>query len=94
MGDNTSEASLAAISPVNFADSSFPPAMILTGNRDEIVDWHDSQAMYTKLIEAGARAELHVFDGQPHAFDASPAFGRQCASLMALFLDRYVLDPG
>jgi len=92
MGDNTSEASLAAISPVNFAVSTFPPAMILTGNRDETVDWHDSQVMYTKLIEAGARAELHVFDGQPHAFDASPTFGRQCASLMALFLDRHLLE--
>jgi len=91
MGDNTSEASLAAVSPVNLADASFPAAMLITGNQDEIVDWHDSHAMYMRLIDAGARAELHVFDGAPHAFDARPKFGRQCASLMALFLDRLVL---
>jgi len=92
MGDNTSEASLAAISPVNFADASFPPTMLITGNRDTTVDWRDSHAMYLGLIEAEARAELHVFDGEPHAFDAAPAFGRQCAQLMALFLDRNVRD--
>jgi acetyl esterase/lipase len=94
MGDNTSEASLAAISPVNFADSTFPPAMLITGNHDDTVNWRDSHEMYMKLIDAGARAELHVFDGQPHAFDAERRFGRECASLMALFLDRYVVDAG
>jgi len=92
LGDDTSEERLAAISPVTFADASFPPAMLITGNRDETVNWRQSHEMYMKLIEAGARAELHVFDGEPHAFDAQPAFGRQCASLMALFLDRNVRD--
>ena len=91
MGDDTSEARLAAASPLTFADASFPPAMLITGNDDEIVDWHESQAMYSKLMEAGAHAELHVFEGAPHAFDARPKFGRQCASLMGLFLDRFVL---
>ena len=93
MGDDPSEAALAAASPVTFADASFPPAMLITGNRDETVHWRDSHAMYMSLIDAGARAELHVFDGEPHAFDAQPAFGRQCASLMGLFLERFVLDP-
>ncbi len=94
LGDDTSDECLAAISPVTFADASFPPAMLITGNHDETVHWRESHTMYMKLIEAGARAELHVFDGEPHAFDAQPAFGRPCASLMALFLDRYVRDAG
>jgi acetyl esterase/lipase len=92
LGDDTSDERLAAISPVTFADAAFPPAMLITGNRDETVHWRESHTMYMKLIEAGARAELHVFDGEPHAFDAQPAFGRQCASLVALFLDRNVRD--
>ncbi len=93
VGDDVSEANVAAISPVNYVSADFPPTMLLTGNRDDVVDWRDSQIMYQRLIDAGSRAELHVFEGAPHAFDALPAFGRQCAGLMALFLDRNVLDP-
>jgi acetyl esterase/lipase len=93
VGDDASEADIASISPINHVRADFPPTMLLTGNRDDIVDWRDSQAMYQRLIDVGARAELHVFEGAPHAFDAVGAFGRQCAGLMALFLDRTVLDP-
>jgi acetyl esterase/lipase len=93
VGDDASEAVVSTISPVNYVTADFPPTMLLTGNRDDTVDWRDSQVMYQRLIDSGARAELHVFEGAPHAFDAVPAFGRQCAGLMALFLDRHVRDP-
>ena len=33
---------MAAISPVNFAAADFPPTMLITGNRDDLVDWRDS----------------------------------------------------
>jgi hypothetical protein len=46
--------------------------------------------MYDVLTAAGAKAELHVFDGQLHAFDREPSFGRQCAALMTLFLGRHL----
>jgi len=92
VGDDVSEARLSAISPVNFASAAFPPTMLVTGNDDAIVDWHDSLAMYQRLIDAGARAELHVFEGAPHAFDAEAAYGRQCAALITLFLDRTVRE--
>jgi acetyl esterase/lipase len=49
--------------------------------------------MYQALTAAGAAAEIHVFDGAPHAFDLFPDFGRQCAAILALFLDTHVLDP-
>ena len=49
--------------------------------------------MYRALTGAGARAELHVYEGAPHAFDAVPEFGRQCASIVQLFLDRHVTRP-
>ena len=48
--------------------------------------------MYRDLSAAGVDTELHIFAGEPHGFDAQPALGRQCASMMALFLDRYVLN--
>jgi acetyl esterase/lipase len=93
VGDDVSEAKMESISPANFVTADFPPTMLVTGNNDVVVDWRDSQLMYQRLVDAGARAELHVFEGAPHAFDALPSFGRQCAGLVSLFLDRTVLDP-
>jgi acetyl esterase/lipase len=90
---DVSDASLAAASPITYATADFPPAMLVTGNADEVVSWHDSDDMYHRLRAAGAKAELHVFEGLPHAFDRLPDFGRHCANLIALFLDRHVRDP-
>jgi acetyl esterase/lipase len=92
-GGQPSEDQLASASPITFADASFPPAMLITGNGDELVSWHDSDDMYHRLRAAGVKAELHVFEGLPHAFDRVPDFGRHCANLIALFLDRHVRDP-
>ena len=92
-GHDPSTAELAAASPVTYASASFPPTLLITGNHDELVSWHDSDDMYHRLREAGAKAELHVFEGLPHAFDRLPDYGRHCANLIALFLDRHVRDP-
>jgi acetyl esterase/lipase len=80
-------------SPIEWAAASFPPTLLVTGNRDELVPASWNLAMYNRLIEAGATAELHVYADAPHAFDATPEFGRQVAAIMALFLDRYVTNP-
>ncbi len=94
VGPDTSEARIRAISPITYVDAAFPPTLLMTGNRDEEVDWRDSLAMYLRLAESNARCELHVFDGAPHAFDALPEYGRRCADLVALFLDRHVVNGG
>lgn len=92
-GHDPSEAELAAASPVTYAVPEFPPALLITGNADEIVSWHDSDDLYHLLRAAGAKAELHVFEGLPHAFDRLPDYGRHCANLISLFLDRHVRNP-
>ena len=93
LGDDVSEARLAAMSPVSYAGPRFPPTLLVTGNRDELVDWGESLKMYQALVAAGAPAELHIFDGAPHAFDLLPEYGRQCAGILTLFLDGHVADP-
>lgn len=82
-----------AASPITYVSSAFPPTQLITGNRDMIVPDESSFAMYRALVDVGAKAELHVYEGAPHAFDAFPEFGRQTAAIMALFIDRHVTNP-
>ncbi len=82
-----------AASPVTYANAGSPPTLLIHGNSDELVPPESSFQMYRALHDAGARVELHMYDGVPHGFDALPDFGRQCAAIMALFLDRTVANP-
>jgi acetyl esterase/lipase len=93
LGDDVSQARLREMSPLSYVTASFPPTLLLTGNHDDLVDWRESVRLHRALLDAGAPAELHVFDGAPHAFDLLPEYGRQCASLLALFLDTHVVNP-
>jgi acetyl esterase/lipase len=93
LGSGASEEVARAASPLEYARSGFPPTLLITGNKDATVPDESSFRMYRALVEAGVPAELHVYADAPHAFDAMPGFGRQCASIMALFLDRYVARP-
>jgi len=44
--------------------------------------------------QAGARAELHLYDGLPHAFDANSAYSRTVSDLIHLFLQRNMPASG
>ena len=90
MGATAREEDYRDASPLTYASAGFPPTLLIHGNKDEVVSHHGSVRMYEALEQAGVPAELHIYAGQPHAFDAAPDFGRQCASVMRLFLDRYV----
>jgi acetyl esterase/lipase len=90
MGDGATQEACAAASPITHSGSSFPPTMLIHGTDDAVVDEEESLSMYRALRSVGAPVELHTFAGQPHGFDAAPALGRQCADLMAVFLERYV----
>jgi len=92
LGDDVSEARLASMSAISHVRPEFPPTMLVTGNCDELIHWGESLRMYHALVDAGVPAEIHIFDGAPHAFDLLPDFGRQCASLLALFLDSHVAE--
>jgi len=77
-------------SPLAYVRRGYPPTMLVHGNADEVVPVEASFAMYHALVTAGAPCDLHVFHGEPHAFDAQPAFGRQVADLIAQFVHRAV----
>jgi acetyl esterase len=75
------------VSPLKADLSAFPPACLIVGTADPIVD--QSIAMYEALRAGGREAMLHRFDGMPHGFlqfpvsDAAAAIGTACAFLRA-----------
>jgi acetyl esterase/lipase len=92
-GPGYNEATAKGASPLTYASPSFPPTMLITGNKDELVPNEASFMMYRALFDAGVSTELHIYADAPHGFDAIQEFGRQTATLMSLFLDRYVVNP-
>jgi acetyl esterase/lipase len=94
LGKDDSESRRRSLSPLHVVTATFPPTLLITGNNDELVPWRESLHLYERLIELGVPAELHVFEGLPHAFDQVPAYGRQTANLIGLFLDRHLLKAG
>jgi dipeptidyl aminopeptidase/acylaminoacyl peptidase len=93
LGRDSPDERVRSASPIAHVSASSPPTLLITGNKDELVPDESSFRMYRAMTEAGAKAELHVYEGAPHGFDALPAFGRQTAEIMRLFLDRHVVDP-
>lgn len=93
LGDDVSDVRLRAMSPIAYVGPKFPPTLLLTGNRDALVDWHESVRMCEALNAVGARGELHVFDGLEHAFDTQREYGRLSVALMTRFLESHVLTP-
>jgi acetyl esterase/lipase len=91
--EDADEVTVRLASPVEHARKEFPPTQLLHGNRDQLVRPSASLKMYDALAKAGAPVELHLYNGAPHGFDASRELGRQCIELMALFLDRHVVNP-
>ena len=80
-------------SPAHHISPRHPPTLLLHSNQDEIVPCHQSVEYYRRLRDEGVAAELGMFDGVPHAFDADPRLGRQVASTMASFLHRHLPPP-
>ena len=93
MGSDTSEDRMRAASPLSHVTPDYPPTMLIHGTADMTVPWQSSLRMHEALQEAGVPVDVHYFAEQPHAFDSEPAYGRQTASLMRLFLARYVGVP-
>ncbi|MCE7929173.1 MAG: alpha/beta hydrolase [Dehalococcoidia bacterium] len=89
-GREASADELSAASPMTYVNAAFPPTLLIHGNGDELVPAAESTDMYGALHAAKVPVELHMYAGQPHAFDAGPQFGRQCADIMALFIERVV----
>lgn len=90
-GDDT--IALAA-SPLSHVGPDHPPTLLIHGTADATVPWQASLVLHEALMAAGVPVDLHLVADQPHAFDAGPEFGRQCAAEMGLFLSRFLDRSG
>jgi acetyl esterase/lipase len=59
---------LLEINPVNhiIEGKEYPPFFILQGNKDDLVDYSQSELMYHKLLDAGVDASMVCVEGAPH----------------------------
>jgi acetyl esterase len=75
------------ISPLYANLKGLPPALFSVGTADALLD--DSLFMYARYIAAGNRAELAIYPGGAHAFNAFPiAIAQQANTRMDAFLAR------
>ncbi|HKI74086.1 MAG TPA: alpha/beta hydrolase [Pseudomonadales bacterium] len=89
---DVSDATQHRASPIAWVAPDFPPTMLIHGNSDMTVPVTASFEMYRALAEKGAKVEMHIYEGAPHAFDSLPEFGRQVADMIALFVDRQLVE--
>ena len=87
-GGPVSNETADAASPLTYAHRGFPPTMLVHGNADDVVPVAASLQMYDALSGAGAAVDMHIFQGQVHAFVTNADFARPSADLSALFFER------
>ena len=68
----------------------FPPALLVSGTRDFAAG--SIATMHRRLVAAGARADLAMFDGMWHAHhvDTQLPEARETFALLARFFDRHL----
>ncbi|MFC3174120.1 alpha/beta hydrolase [Novosphingobium bradum] len=80
------------LSPIEHPEilSKFPPTLIVSGTRD--IGLSPSLNLHAKLVDAGATAELHVWEAMTHCGFTEPDVpeSRQAWKVMAQFFDRYL----
>lgn len=92
-GSDVSEDVQEKASPITWSGGAFPPTMLIHGNQDKTVPVSETLQMYEALSNDGAKVEMHIYEGAPHAFDSVPEFGSQLTDMIALFVDRQINEP-
>ena len=70
-------------------DQEFPPVILTAGTRDFLLS--DTVRLHRKLLAAGVRAELHVWEGAPHGLfmGQAPEDREQIAQVRRFFEDAW-----
>jgi acetyl esterase/lipase len=82
-----------ALAPATYISAAFPPTVLLHGLADVTISPDTSERFFKLLRDAKVPAELHLYDGVPHAFDTNPDMAQAAAAVVDFFFDRRVLHP-
>jgi acetyl esterase/lipase len=89
----SNEAAHRAAAPATYIAKGFPPTVLFHGTADVTVPLESSQRFFKQLLDAQVPAELHAYEGVPHAFDSNADFAKVAAEAADFFIDRKVLHP-
>lgn len=57
-----------AFSPLHNIGRDAPPTIVFLGTEDKLIPVSTAKAYQQKMEKAGARCDLHLYEGQPHGF--------------------------
>ncbi|PKB79814.1 MAG: hypothetical protein BZY88_11265 [SAR202 cluster bacterium Io17-Chloro-G9] len=89
-GLNPTAELIRAANAITYANSDYPPALLLHGTSDTRVHHSTTVQMYEALERAGVPVDLHLYAGQDHFFDREPHFYKAVTDAIAIFISRYV----
>lgn len=75
---------IAAASPVTYVNAKDPPMLLIVGNKDKTVPYHQTLEMEQKLRAAGVPTELIVIPNVDHVFIGNTLEQPRDANLKAL----------
>jgi acetyl esterase/lipase len=94
MPAGSDQAARDAASATNKIGAGFAPTILLHGVADTTIPLESSLRFFEALRKANVPAELHLFDGVPHAFETNnPEFALASAQMADLFFDHHVINP-
>lgn len=83
-GKNCSQDQIAAASPVTYVDPHDPPMLLIVGDQDTTVPYHQTLEMADKLNATGVKHKLIVLPGVSHYFIGKTLNETRDANLKAL----------
>lgn len=92
--DDANPAQLADASPGSHISPDFAPTIFLHGIEDTTIPYTSSVEFFNRLHKAGVKADLHLIQGAPHAYEGrNPDAALASAQAANLFLERVVVNP-
>jgi acetyl esterase/lipase len=92
--DGADQAAIDAAGAASRISATFAPTIFLHGAADTTIRPATSVTFYDKLVAAGVKADLHLFQGAPHGFEiANQDTAQVSAQLANLFFERLIINP-
>jgi acetyl esterase/lipase len=88
----TGQERIAAASPIDLIDASFPATILLHGTADTMIPARASVNLHNRLVELEVPSDLHVYADRGHEFDRAPSVLSATVHATASFFERVVVN--